>query len=527
MRRFPTVPALFVLFLVVIPSVGLAFSSVRGIGMPLRPPEVQAVLDEFTPDRIASPIPFGAVAKPSYSKIGSDYGVVDLGGKWSWATALNDRGQVVGGSTVGGNLDPAHAHAVLWQDGVMTDLGTLGGDFSVAEAINQRGEIVGIGYTADGRYHAFLWRSGAMTDLGPEGLDSRSMRINNHGQAIVNAVTESAGVRAYLWQNGELLALGSLGDGVSEGLSINERGDVVGYAGTADHEVHAFLWRDGQMIDLGPGIALFINERGQIGINSQGHAFLWQDGRTTEIGSGTRRRFVNASNSRGQVVGVVEEYSGGPSQSFVWQDGVVTEMGSLGRRHSAPAAINESGTVVGWSGDQVGPGNTHSFIWRSGTMQDLGELSGWPASTAYEINSQGQVVGNVSRWNDPATLDSRAVLWQRGPRHDGNESAGMRAGRRGESDAPSGFAAALRVTSQPGRTPVEFALGGAVGGPYSVSVYDVRGEMIRTWTGYTASDARAQWDGRGNDGSPAGSGIYFVKVKMEERSWRGKVIVAR
>jgi probable HAF family extracellular repeat protein len=48
----------------------------------------------------------------------------------------------------------------------MIDPGTLSGRRSEATAINDRGEVVGDSATADGRQHAFLWRRGKMIDLG-------------------------------------------------------------------------------------------------------------------------------------------------------------------------------------------------------------------------------------------------------------------------------------------------------------------------------------------------------------------------
>jgi probable HAF family extracellular repeat protein len=82
--------------------------------------------------------------------------VVDLakrGGYPSDAVDINDRGQVVGQvQTASGQW-----HAFLWQDGAMTDLGTLEGGWSSARAINDCGQVVGEVRTASGDVHAALW----------------------------------------------------------------------------------------------------------------------------------------------------------------------------------------------------------------------------------------------------------------------------------------------------------------------------------------------------------------------------------
>ena len=49
-----------------------------------------------------------------------------LGGTDGFAEAVNERGQVVGGS---------EGHAFLWEAGTMTDLGTLGGTYSHPGAV--------------------------------------------------------------------------------------------------------------------------------------------------------------------------------------------------------------------------------------------------------------------------------------------------------------------------------------------------------------------------------------------------------
>jgi probable HAF family extracellular repeat protein len=93
---------------------------------------------------------------------------------------INDRGQVVGQRTVDGRQ-----HAVLWEDGRLTDLGTLGGDSSRAIAVNERGQVLGVSRSADGTDHAFLWTSGRMVDLGRVGSSlGQAYDLNDEGQAI-------------------------------------------------------------------------------------------------------------------------------------------------------------------------------------------------------------------------------------------------------------------------------------------------------------------------------------------------------
>jgi len=57
------------------------------------------------------------------------------------ATAINDDGQIVGWSESWQTSQPAHAF--LWENGVMIDLGTLGGAYSRPTDINNAGQIVG------------------------------------------------------------------------------------------------------------------------------------------------------------------------------------------------------------------------------------------------------------------------------------------------------------------------------------------------------------------------------------------------
>jgi probable HAF family extracellular repeat protein len=73
------------------------------------------------------------------------------------------------------------------------------------------------------------------------------------------------------------------------------------------------------------------------------------------------------------------------------------DLGTLGGSSSIPAAINESGHVVGWSQVAVGSVMTHAFLWTPTTgMMDLGQGT----SFATAINNRGHV-GGGALYGDP------------------------------------------------------------------------------------------------------------------------------
>jgi probable HAF family extracellular repeat protein len=164
------------------------------------------------------------------------------------ATAINDRGQVVGISGICENAvgNQSAIHAVLWQNGNVINLGNLGGTaWNTPMAINLRGDVVGFSdLTGDQNgqnpnFQAFLWtRSRGMQNLGTLSGDaiSEALGINNQGQVV--GVSYGAGFthpRAFLWQNGVMTDLNML---VAPGSSlylivaqeINDAGVIVGQA---------------------------------------------------------------------------------------------------------------------------------------------------------------------------------------------------------------------------------------------------------------------------------------------------------
>lgn len=160
----------------------------------------------------------------------------------SGAIAINNRGQVVGGSgSCAQPFGPSLSwvkHALLWQTGSAIDLGNLGGtEFNGATAINDREQVVGLsGLPGNTTFHAFLWQSGVMTDLGtlPGDAFSVAFGLNNKGQVIGESCDASGSCRAFIWQNGSMTDLNLLVPPRSHlyltyGGDINDSGSIVGY----------------------------------------------------------------------------------------------------------------------------------------------------------------------------------------------------------------------------------------------------------------------------------------------------------
>lgn len=77
--------------------------------------------------------------------------------------------------------------------------------------------------------------------------------------------------------------------------------------------------------------------------------------------------------------------------TFLWDRGELTDLGTLGGDNSEAYWINDAGQIVGLA-DLPGSQVHHAFLWQNGKMIDLGASPDWPCSTAFQINSRGQVI---------------------------------------------------------------------------------------------------------------------------------------
>jgi probable HAF family extracellular repeat protein len=312
---------------------------------------------------------------------------------------INAKGEIVGASE-GAEIDPVvgtkGAHAVLWKDGEINDLGSLGGNEVAAFGINNRGQIIGNStntipdpycFFGTVQNRAFLWEHGQMQDLGTLGGNCAGVGgLNEHGQivggsttsAIANPVTGFPPQDPFLWESGRgMTDLGTLGGAFGAAQGINNRGEVIGQSSIASD----------------PG-ACSVPDNGDLNC----HAFLWDNGTLIDLTTrtmGGAPEFVAAINDAGEIVGW-GVFPNAPMEAFLWRKGVATDLGNLGECASIAHTINARGQVVGLAFSCDGNA-ARAFLWENGSIVDLNVLilpgSSLQLADAMDINERGEIDG--------------------------------------------------------------------------------------------------------------------------------------
>jgi probable HAF family extracellular repeat protein len=253
--------------------------------------------------------------------------------------------------------------------GPMKDLGTLGGRWSTAKSINNRGDVVGTALTADDLRHAFVYSgAGPLKDLGTLGGSySYAGGINDRGEIAGHSTTRKGLCRAFRYSGGRMENLGALDGQWSFGADINDAGVVVGSSSTPNGE-RAFRYRGA----VG---------RAQIKGDAVFHAFRHSGaGPMKDLGSLARARPGGDScawqiNDDGIVVGS-SKLDDGWEHAVLWlaDDTIVDLEDWLDKTDPAAGArwqlyqaldVNTSGMVVGWGTidvDNDGKQDSRAFL---------------------------------------------------------------------------------------------------------------------------------------------------------------------
>jgi probable HAF family extracellular repeat protein len=278
--------------------------------------------------------------------------------------AINNAGSLVGEMSF-------QEGAVLYANGVLTDLTPRGPGSGAAYGINNAGTVVGTAAIGGATLRAFVYRNGVLSPVDPTSTRrSDAYDINASGQIVGWGVEPDGGDRGFVYDRGTLQYLnGYPGSTRSHARAINNRGQIVGEAEVSDglpgpDPEQAFIYENGVMRPL-DGIGGF-------------------ESRATDI------------NEAGQIVGA--SFGGAArSSAFLYDGGRVTEIvGAFGGDRSYADGINNRGQMVGFADDATG--NQHGFLYDRGVLTDLSAVTeGWDISRAYDINDSQQIVATGCR----------------------------------------------------------------------------------------------------------------------------------
>lgn len=378
--------------------------------------------------------PAASAAAPPLVDIGT------LGGSWSYPNLINNTGMVVGGAALPGD---ANSTTFAWseatgivalppigvggiQAGFLTDAGLVGGQYTT-------GSLDANGYPAT---QAFLWSAAAGYRFpGTLGGSYSSVQFVNSAGTVVgdSTLAGDAITRTFVWTAaGGMTDIGSFSGGWTHAEAINASGQIIGESATADGNWQPFIWDAAhgmQPIVTGLDAAqpFLLSDSGVVwgnGYPSSGgthQIYSWSaasGARTFDMSSfltgpfawAAQFQFRGLTPSGKAIVGAFVLMGG--DYGFVIDpvagpQVIVPPGGSADGSGVGLNGVSKAGHAVGYY-YRTGTGSLHAFIWDEvNGARDLGVLPGGSYSTAYGVNSRGEVTGEA----DTATGETHAFLW--------------------------------------------------------------------------------------------------------------------
>ncbi|HEX4925954.1 MAG TPA: hypothetical protein VFV50_17815 [Bdellovibrionales bacterium] len=271
---------------------------------------------------------FSEVGFQTYEYIVTDIG--NLGGplEQSVATAINNKGHIVGQS----QTKNGEWHAFLWTPvSGMKDLGTLGGDASRAVYIDDAGDVYGESFNQKRELRRFKWSNGIMTDLGPArpGITFFNATL----QAGAGPSQGGTSQEAVLIEGATEEPLGTLGGKYSLARGFSSNGIVVGEAENGRRILRPAIWTKSKKKYVARDLFESLN-------------VIDLEGRANAVSANGQHVVGQATNTKGNFAFVWDENSGARDLNRLVRESDPEFPKRSWSLHRA-AAVNDCGHIAG------------------------------------------------------------------------------------------------------------------------------------------------------------------------------------
>jgi len=293
--------------------------------------------------------PIGALTYSNISIPGANF--------LAFATAINNRGVVVGQYQLGGVGSSGPEHAFIYDHGIVTTIDPPDSRGAGAQGINDSGEVVGFYTNSNSDLQGFTYDHGVFSIIN---VPAAHLAINNHGEVTGNYFdSDGIGEHGFIYERGVVTPLDVPGATQTVPVAINNSGEIAGKYVSGGSQ-HGFVYDDGAFttIDVPSALstrAVAINDRGDIvggyqisaGLSTQDLSFLYHDGTFTTIEvPGSLSTTASDINDRGEIVG---GYKGSDAKfhGFAYDEGTFITVDFPNAFGTGPNAVNNRGEIVG------------------------------------------------------------------------------------------------------------------------------------------------------------------------------------
>lgn len=336
-------------------------------------------------------------------------------GLYNTVSDINNSGLIVGGVI---DLNNGGSLAVQWSNGTVTTLSSPQ-DFtwSYASAVNDDGVIVGSGGAGAENNEPVVWVNGVPEVLETVGFGGSAYDINKAGD-IVGSVNTNQFTAPALWRNGELIILPGLFENGGVATGIDDLDRIAGTSqGASDGSGSQVPTQWINNLPAALPVTFGQDYIGVLGVNRSGGgrtsgyvierralegdptgylvsvAVGWQGGefRQLQNPSGNGGSVAYGVNASGLYVGYTTAPENGPRVPTIWDQDGPTALPLESDREAIAVAANDLGLIVGV--DTTDARNPTPILWRPDNLGRL-QMANVQASPGKAVGLQARAAKN-------------------------------------------------------------------------------------------------------------------------------------